>query len=39
MGEQAKSQTVEIEASHAANVSHPEAVADLIGEAARASVT
>jgi len=35
MGERAKSQTVEIEASHAVTVSHPEAVADLIGEAAR----
>ena len=39
MGERAKAQTVEIEASHAVTVSHPEAVADLIGEAARATAT
>lgn len=39
MGERAKSQTVEIEASHAVTVSQPGAVADLIGEAARATVT
>ena len=39
MGERANSQTVEIEASHAVTVSHPEAVADLIGEAAGATVT
>ena len=37
MGARAKSTTVEIEASHAVAVSHPEAVADLIGEAARAT--
>lgn len=37
MGERANSQTVEIEASHAVTVSHPEAVADLIGEAARSA--
>lgn len=37
MGERANSQTVEIEASHAVTVSHPEAVADLIGEAARST--
>ena len=37
MGERAKSQTVEIDASHAVTVSHPEAVADLIGEAARST--
>ena len=39
MGERAKAQTVEVEASHAVTVSHPEAVADLIGEAARATAT
>ena len=39
MGERAKSQTVEIDASHAVTVSQPGAVADLIGEAARATVT
>ncbi|WP_370333180.1 alpha/beta fold hydrolase [Mycolicibacterium hippocampi] len=39
MGERAKSQTVEIDASHAVTISHPEAVADLIGEAAGATVT
>ncbi|MDZ4267881.1 MAG: alpha/beta hydrolase [Mycobacterium sp.] len=39
MGERANSQTVEIEASHAVTVSHPEAVADLIGEAAGATGT
>ncbi|VEG51315.1 alpha/beta hydrolase [Mycolicibacterium aurum] len=38
MGERAKSTTVEIDASHAVTVSHPDAVADLIGEAARATV-
>lgn len=38
MGERANARTVEIEASHAVTVSHPEAVADLIGEAARAAV-
>lgn len=38
MGDRAKSQTVEIEASHAVTVSQPEAVADLIGEAARTTV-
>ncbi len=37
MGERAESQTVEIEASHAVTVSRPEAVADLIGEAARST--
>ena len=37
MGERANAQTVEIEASHAVTVSHPEAVADLIGEAARSA--
>lgn len=37
MGERAESQTVEIEASHAVTVSHPGAVADLIGEAARST--
>lgn len=39
MGERARSQTVEVEASHAVTVSQPEAVADLIGEAARATVS
>jgi pimeloyl-ACP methyl ester carboxylesterase len=39
MGERAKSQTVEIEASHAVTVSHPDAVADLIGDAARSTVS
>jgi pimeloyl-ACP methyl ester carboxylesterase len=39
MGERAKSKTVEIDASHAVTVSQPGAVADLIGEAARATVT
>jgi len=39
MGERAKAQTVEIEASHAVTVSHPDPVADLIGEAALATVT
>lgn len=39
MGERAKSQTVEIEASHAVTVSHPDVVADLIGAAARATVS
>ncbi|PRC62836.1 alpha/beta hydrolase, partial [Mycobacterium sp. ITM-2017-0098] len=34
----AKSTTVEIDASHAVTVSQPDAVADLIGEAARATV-
>jgi pimeloyl-ACP methyl ester carboxylesterase len=39
MGERAKSRSVEIEASHAVTVSQPGAVADLIGEAARATGT
>lgn len=39
MGQRAKSQTVEVDASHAVTVSEPGAVADLIGEAARATVT
>lgn len=39
MGERAKSQTVEVDASHAVTVSAPGAVADLIGEAARATLT
>jgi pimeloyl-ACP methyl ester carboxylesterase len=39
MGERANSRTVEIEASHAVTVSQPAAVADLIGEAARATAT
>ncbi|MET0450502.1 MAG: alpha/beta hydrolase [Mycobacterium sp.] len=38
MGERAKSQTVEIAASHAVTVSHPAAVADLIVDAARSAV-
>jgi len=37
MGNRAKSHTVEIDASHAVTVSAPAAVADLIGEAARAT--
>ena len=37
MGERANSQTVEIEAAPAVTVPHPEAVADLIGEAARST--
>lgn len=37
MGERAKSQTVEIDASHAVTVSEPDAVADLITEAANAT--
>lgn len=37
MGERANSHTVEIEASHAVTVSHPEAVADLITAAADAT--
>lgn len=36
MGERANSQNVEIEASHAVAVSHPEAVAELISQAAGA---
>ncbi len=39
MGERAKSHTVEIDASHAVTVSQPGAVADLIGEAARATAS
>jgi pimeloyl-ACP methyl ester carboxylesterase len=39
MGERARSHTVEVEASHAVTVSQPGAVADLIGEAARATVS
>lgn len=39
MGRRAGSQTVEITASHAVTVSHPEAVADLIDSAARGSAT
>lgn len=39
MGERAKSQTVEIEASHAVTVSQPDAVADLIDEAAGATTS
>lgn len=38
MGERAKSQTVEVEASHAVTVSQPGAVADLIAESALATV-
>lgn len=38
MGQRANSHTVEIESSHAVTVSHPEAVADLIGKAAAAVV-
>ncbi|MEU0496874.1 alpha/beta hydrolase [Mycobacterium sp. NPDC006124] len=37
MGQRAKSTTVEIAASHAVTVSRPGAVADLIGQAARAT--
>ncbi|MDD7927296.1 alpha/beta hydrolase [Actinomycetospora chibensis] len=37
MGERAGAHTVEITASHAVTVSQPDAVADLIGEAARAT--
>jgi pimeloyl-ACP methyl ester carboxylesterase len=37
MAKRAKSRTVEIDASHAVTVSEPEAVADLIDEAARAT--
>ncbi|MEV4725998.1 alpha/beta fold hydrolase [Micromonospora humida] len=37
MARRAKSRTVEIDASHAVTVSEPEAVADLIDEAARAT--
>jgi pimeloyl-ACP methyl ester carboxylesterase len=39
MGERAKSRTVEITASHAVTVSQPDAVADLIDEAARATAS
>jgi pimeloyl-ACP methyl ester carboxylesterase len=39
MGERAESHNVEIDASHAVTVSEPEAVADLIDEAARATVS
>jgi pimeloyl-ACP methyl ester carboxylesterase len=38
MAKRAKSRTVEINASHAVTVSEPEAVADLIDEAARTTV-
>ena len=37
MAERAKSRTVELTASHAVTVSRPEAVAELIDEAARAT--
>ena len=37
MGERAKSHTVEVEASHAVTVSEPDAVADLIRQAAEAT--
>jgi pimeloyl-ACP methyl ester carboxylesterase len=37
MGERAKSHNVEIKASHAVTVSQPDAVAELIGEAANAT--
>lgn len=37
MGERAKSHTVEVDASHAVTVSQPDAVADLIGQAAGAT--
>jgi pimeloyl-ACP methyl ester carboxylesterase len=37
MGERAKSHTVEVEASHAVTVSEPDAVADLIQQAAEAT--
>jgi hypothetical protein len=37
MGERARSHNVEIDASHAVTVSEPDAVADLIDEAARAA--
>ncbi|QNJ94134.1 alpha/beta hydrolase [Mycolicibacterium fluoranthenivorans] len=39
MGDRAKSHSVEIAASHAVTVSHPDAVADLVDQAARATVT
>ncbi|MGE2714614.1 alpha/beta fold hydrolase [Mycolicibacterium litorale] len=39
MGERAKAQNVEIDASHAVTVSQPEAVADMIDTAAGASTT
>ncbi|GAS96645.1 alpha/beta hydrolase fold protein [Mycolicibacterium canariasense] len=39
MGDRAKSHSVEIDASHAVTVSHPDAVAELIGHAARATAS
>jgi pimeloyl-ACP methyl ester carboxylesterase len=39
MGERAESHNVEIDASHAVTVSEPDAVADLIDQAARATVS
>ena len=39
MGERARSRNVEIDASHAVTVSEPDAVANLIDEAARATVS
>ncbi len=39
MGDRATSHSVEIDASHAVTVSHPDAVAELIGQAARATAS